>query len=128
MPVARQTWQLLPCCSYHGVLPLDEFTFQSRLQAVEARIASALKRTGRSRSDVTLVAVSKKFSAGRLREAYQAGVRVFGENYVQEFAEKRPHLSDLQGARFHLIGHLQANKARQACELFDVIQTVDSER
>ena len=95
---------------------------------MEARIASALKRTGRSRSDVTLVAVSKKFSAGRLREAYQAGVRVFGENYVQEFAEKRPHLSDLQGARFHLIGHLQANKARQACELFDVIQTVDSER
>lgn len=109
-------------------MPLDEATFQNRLQAVEARIESAVKRTGRSRSDVTLVAVSKKFSAGRVREAYQAGVRVFGENYVQEFAEKRPQLSGLEGARFHLIGHLQANKARQACELFDVIQTVDSQR
>jgi hypothetical protein len=74
------------------------------------------------------VAVSKKFSAGRLREGYQGGVRVFGENYVQEFAEKRPQLSDLEGARFHLIGHLQANKARQACELFDMVQTVDSQR
>lgn len=95
---------------------------------MEARIESAVKRTGRSRSDVSLVAVSKKFSAGRVREAYEAGVRVFGENYVQEFAEKRPQLSGLEGARFHLIGHLQANKARQACELFNVIQTVDSQR
>ncbi len=88
----------------------------------------ALKRSGRSRSDVTLVAVSKKFSAGRLREAYQAGVRVFGENYVQEFAEKRRLLQDLNDARFHLIGHLQANKARQASDLFDVIETIDSQR
>jgi pyridoxal phosphate enzyme (YggS family) len=73
------------------------------------------------------VAVSKKFSAERLREAYRSGVRVFGENYVQEFAEKRPQIADLD-ARFHLIGHLQSNKARQACDLFDVIQTVDSTR
>jgi hypothetical protein len=73
------------------------------------------------------VAVSKKFSAERLREAYRAGMRIFGENYVQEFAEKRPQIGDLD-AKFHLIGHLQSNKARQACELFDVIQTVDSTR
>jgi pyridoxal phosphate enzyme (YggS family) len=73
------------------------------------------------------VAVSKKFSAERLREAFQAGVREFGENYVQEFAEKRPLLADLN-ARFHLIGHLQSNKVRQACDLFDVIETVDSDR
>jgi len=85
-------------------------------------------QSGRNPSDVRLVAVSKKFSAERLREAYQAGVRVFGENYVQEFAEKQPQLRDLEAASFHLIGHLQSNKARQACELFDVIQTVDSER
>ena len=114
--------------SYYGVLPPDELTFESRLQAVETRIQGAVKRSGRNRSDVTLVAVSKKFSAGRLREAYDAGVRIFGENYVQEFAEKQPQISDLKDARFHLIGHLQANKARQACELFDVIETVDSER
>lgn len=86
-----------------------------------------MERSGRNRSDITLVAVSKKFSAEHLREAYQAGVRVFGENYVQEFAEKQPRIGDLN-AQFHLIGHLQSNKARQACELFDVIQTVDSTR
>jgi pyridoxal phosphate enzyme (YggS family) len=72
------------------------------------------------------VAVSKKFSAERIREAYAAGLRQFGENYVQEFADKRPHLEDLSNARFHLIGHLQTNKARLAAGLFDVIQTVDS--
>ena len=113
--------------SYHGVLPLDELTFESRLQAVEARITSAVERSGRTRSDITLVAVSKKFSAERIREAYRAGVRVFGENYIQEFAEKRPQLGEMD-ARFHLIGHLQSNKSRQACDLFDVIQTVDSTR
>lgn len=89
---------------------------------------SAAAQSGRNHLDVTLVAVSKKFSAERLREAYQAGLRVFGENYVQEFAEKQPLVRDLEGARFHLIGHLQSNKARQACDLFDVIQAVDSER
>lgn len=94
---------------------------------MEARIARAVERSGRNRSEITLVAVSKKFSAERLREAYQAGVRVFGENYVQEFAEKQPQIADFD-ARFHLIGHLQSNKVRQACELFDVIQTVDSTR
>ena len=72
------------------------------------------------------MAVSKKFSAGRIQEAYRAGVREFGENYVQEFAEKKPHVEDLVDARFHLIGHLQSNKARQACDLFDVIETADS--
>ena len=73
-----------------------------------------------------LVAVSKKFSADRLREAYLAGIRDFGESYVQEFADKKPLLSDLEGSRFHLIGHLQSNKTRLACDLFDVIETLDS--
>jgi PLP dependent protein len=72
------------------------------------------------------VAVSKKFSATAIREAYGAGLRDFGENYVQEFAEKRPQLQDLNDARFHLIGHLQSNKARLACDLFKLIQTADS--
>lgn len=107
---------------------MDELTFEGRLRAIEARIESAAKRSGRRRSDVTLVAVSKKFSAERLREAYAAGVRVFGENYVQEFAQKRPGLGDMHDAAYHLIGHLQSNKARQGVELFDVIETVDSER
>lgn len=86
----------------------------------------ALERSGRRRSGVKLVAVSKKFSADHLREAYQAGLREFGENYIQEFAEKKPQLADLPEARFHFIGHLQSNKARLACDLFDVIQTADS--
>jgi PLP dependent protein len=61
-----------------------------------------------------------------LQQAYAAGLCNFGENYVQEFAEKKPELSGMPDARFHFIGHLQSNKARIACELFDVIQTADS--
>ena len=72
------------------------------------------------------MAVSKKFSAQTIREAYGAGLREFGENYVQEFSEKRTGLGGVTDARFHLIGHLQSNKARLAIELFQVIQTVDS--
>ena len=107
-------------------MPLPEPSFERRLEAVRHRIRSAAERCGRNPSTITLVAVTKKFSAQRIREAYQAGVRLFGENYVQEFAAKRPALGDLNGARFHLIGHLQSNKARQACDLFHVIETVDS--
>lgn len=72
------------------------------------------------------MAVTKKFSAGRIQQAYAAGLRDFGENYVQEFAGKRTEVADLPEARFHLIGHLQSNKAKQAVELFQVIETVDS--
>ena len=72
------------------------------------------------------MAVSKKFSADRLREGYQCGLREFGENYIQEFAAKRPELDDLTGAKYHFIGHLQSNKARLACQLFNVVQTADS--
>lgn len=83
---------------------------------------------GRRREEITLVAVSKVFPAQAIREAYALGLRDFGENYVQEFESKRPELMDLPGARFHLIGHLQSNKSRRAAELFDVIQTVDSQK
>ena len=72
------------------------------------------------------MAVTKKFSASRIREAYNVGLRDFGENYVQEFAQKRPQLDDCKEARYHFIGHLQSNKARLACDLFQVIETVDS--
>lgn len=86
----------------------------------------AVAHCGRNRADVTLVAVSKKFSARALQPAYGAGLRHFGENYVQEFAQKLPELGDLTQARYHLIGHLQSNKARLAVSLFDAIHTVDS--
>lgn len=63
-----------------------------------------------------------------MAEAYDAGLRDFGENYVQEFETKSPELGSLPDARFHLIGHLQSNKSKKAAELFQVIQTVDSSK
>jgi pyridoxal phosphate enzyme (YggS family) len=99
---------------------------KERLEQVEERIHRAAQRAGRKRSDITLVAVTKKFPAEIVREAYDLGLRVFGENYVQEFEAKRPALDGLTGAQFHLIGHLQSNKARVAADIFQVIETVDS--
>lgn len=101
---------------------------KERLEQVEERIHAAAARAGRSRSEITLVAVTKKFPAEILCEAYRLGLRVFGENYVQEFEDKRPALGQLADAQFHLIGHLQSNKARVAADLFQVIETVDSEK
>ena len=97
-----------------------------RLDAVEERIQHAVQHCGRTRGDVTLIAVTKMFPASVIRDAYELGLREFGENYVQEFQGKANAVSDLIGARFHLIGHLQSNKSKIASELFDVIQTVDT--
>ena len=97
-----------------------------RLKQVEERIHAALASAGRKRTDVTLVAVTKKFSAGVVREAYGLGLRHFGENYVQEFETKHAAVKDLADATFHFIGHLQGNKARTAAQIFQVIETVDS--
>ncbi len=104
----------------------EETEFARRLAEVEERITRAAQRSGRKRESILLVAVSKKFPAERIEIAFRMGLREFGENYVQEFAGKKPALAGLEGARYHLIGHLQSNKARLACELFEVIQTVDS--
>ena len=99
---------------------------REKLDRVEARIADAAARAGRERSDITLLAVTKKFPATVIQEAYDLGLREFGENYVQEFETKRVGLPPCEGARFHLIGHLQSNKSKKAAEIFDVIQTVDT--
>lgn len=99
-----------------------------RLAGIEQRIEQAARRAGRRREEITLIGVSKIMPAALIREAYEAGLRHFGENYVQEFQSKRPELGDLPGATFHMIGHVQSNKARLASELFDVIHTVDTER
>jgi pyridoxal phosphate enzyme (YggS family) len=100
----------------------------ARVAAVRERIARAAERSRRDPRSVTLVAVTKVFPASAITAAYELGVRDFGENYVQEFEGKHPLVKHLEGARFHLIGHLQTNKARRAAELFDAIQTVDSAR
>jgi len=94
------------------------------LAAVEKRIAGACARAGRQRSDVTLVAVSKTFPADRVTEAIAAGATNIGENRVQEARDKKPQVRG--NARWHLIGHLQSNKAKDAARIFDVIETVDS--
>jgi pyridoxal phosphate enzyme (YggS family) len=95
---------------------------------VRERITIAARRAGRSPIEITLMAVSKTFPAASIREAYTAGLRVFGENRVQEFAGKAAALRDLPDAEWHLIGHLQTNKAAKAAELFDAVDSVDSVR
>jgi pyridoxal phosphate enzyme (YggS family) len=92
--------------------------------AVEGRIAAACARSGRSRGDVTLVAVTKTFPAEAATYAIAAGITDIGENRVQEARDKQPLVYG--SARWHLIGHLQSNKAKEAVRLFSVIQTVDS--
>jgi pyridoxal phosphate enzyme (YggS family) len=101
-------------------------SMSQRLAAVRERIARAAERARRDPAEITLLAVTKIFPASAIQEAYQLGLREFGENYVQEFEGKAPEVGRLAGARFHLIGHLQSNKSKKAVELFQVIQTVDS--
>jgi pyridoxal phosphate enzyme (YggS family) len=101
---------------------------REQISEVRARIEAAAARAGRRAEEITLVAVSKTFPAAAMREAYELGLRDFGENYIQEFEAKRGELGNIEGARFHFIGRLQSNKARRAAELFDAIQTVDSEK
>ncbi len=95
---------------------------------IRERIAEAARRAGRNPADITLMGVSKTFPAESVREAYAAGIRVFGENRVQEFSGKSWDLHDLRDAEWHLIGHLQTNKAAKATELFTAIDSVDSSR
>ncbi len=97
----------------------------ANLQRVRERIHSACERAGRRTDEITLIAVSKTFSADSIRAAYQAGLRVFGENRVQERESKSAALADLDAA-WHLIGHLQSNKARRAAQLFSHIDSIDS--
>lgn len=103
-------------------------TLRERLAAVRERMARAAKRARRDPAEITLLAVTKMFPASAIRDAYALGMREFGENYVREFEAKAPEVADLEGARFHLIGHLQSNKSNKAAELFQVVQTVDSAR
>jgi pyridoxal phosphate enzyme (YggS family) len=100
-------------------------TIVANLAGIRERIARATARAGRRADSVTLVAVSKTFPAEAIRTAYDLGVRHFGENRVQESEAKRVALADLD-ATWHLIGHLQSNKARRAASLFRRVDSVDS--
>ncbi len=102
---------------------------RARLEAINRQIAAACERAGRQPSEVTLVAVSKTVAPARIREAIEAGVRDLGENRVQEAAAKIPELNAVtaeHNVQWHLIGHLQSNKARRALEHFDAVHSVDS--
>jgi pyridoxal phosphate enzyme (YggS family) len=107
---------------------LSQYTSQinilENLRQVQVRITQAAGRAGRLPQEITLVVVSKKQELERIRSAYEAGARFFGENYIQEAREKITAL-DIP-AEWHLIGHLQKNKVNQAVALFSLIHTVDS--
>lgn len=110
-------------------LPDDtDAALRGRLREVSRRVEAAARRAGRAPAEVTLIAVSKTHPAALVARALAAGQPEFGENRVQEAEEKIVELARADGPRprWHLIGHLQANKARRAVKLFDVIHTVDS--
>ena len=97
---------------------------RERLEAIRSRMAAAARRTGRAPESVRLVAVSKTVEVARVREALEAGQTIFGENRVQEARAKVSELGP--GADWHLVGHLQRNKAKDATRLFRMIHSVDS--
>ena len=98
----------------------------ANIAAIQERIAAAARRSGRATEEIALMAVSKTHPPERIREAYNAGLRLFGENRIQEFFIKAAALADLHDADFHMIGHLQTNKATKAVELFRAIHSLDS--
>ncbi len=100
---------------------------RENIARVEERLAAACRRSGRRREDVRLVAISKTHLPELIRAAFEVGLRDFGENRVQEAKAKRPALADL-AATWHLVGHLQTNKARAARELFQWVHSADSLR
>lgn len=101
-------------------------SIESNLAELRKKIADAAARAGKSPSDITLVAVTKTVDVPTIKEAIDAGVTDIGENYVQDSARKYDSIKC--GARWHMIGHLQTNKVKQAVHIFDMIQSVDSLR
>ena len=98
----------------------------ARIASVRERIASAAARAGRSEGSVRLVAVSKRHPAAAVREAHAAGLRTFGENYAQELVAKAGEVGALDGIEWHLVGHLQTNKARHVAPIVAMVHTIDS--
>ncbi len=101
----------------------------ANIREVQGRIARACELSHRSPEEITLVAVTKGFEASEIRTAFDCGVRNFGENRVQEAEDKIGQLADLKpDVTWHMVGHLQSNKAKTAVGLFDIIHSVDSVR
>jgi PLP dependent protein len=100
-------------------------TVAENLAAIRERVEQAAARAGRQASDITIVGISKTFPAERIREAFELGVKHFGENRVQEWESKAPFVDGL-AATWHLVGHLQRNKAARAILLFHTVDSLDS--
>jgi len=98
----------------------------ANLERITERIAGAAKRAGRRTDEVTIVAVSKTFPVEMIRAAYEAGLRHFGENRIQEFEAKHSAVAGFSDSIWHFISHLQSNKVHRAVHLFDRIDSVDS--
>ena len=102
---------------------------EENLRQLELRITRAAQRANRTPAEITLIAVTKTIDPPLIKQAFEAGIRHFGENKVQEANSKMEQLSTLQPPPiWHMVGHLQTNKAQKAAELFDMIQSVDSVR
>ena len=99
----------------------------ARLDEVRGRIERAAMRAGRAPDAVRLIAISKGQPAAKIRAAHAAGQRAFGENYAQELKAKAVELADLDGLRWHFVGHLQSNKAKLVAPLAELVHTVDSD-
>jgi pyridoxal phosphate enzyme (YggS family) len=127
-PLTSQSVRARNLCSAHAKIRAMSPTsgaLTDNLARVRERIAVAASRAGRRAEEITLVAVSKTHSARKIQELYEAGERHFGENRMQERESKLAHLAGLD-ATWHMIGHLQKNKAARAARLFDSIDSVDS--
>ena len=117
----RSVDDFVPLVVYCVSVPISE-----NIARLQEQLAKAAKRAQRDADRITLMAVTKTHPAEKIREAYESGLRVFGENRVQEFAGKAAALRDLEAAEWHMIGHLQTNKAGKAVELFNAVDSVDS--
>jgi pyridoxal phosphate enzyme (YggS family) len=112
----------LGCC-----VRIEGVDIEANLREVQGRIARACERSHRSPAEIKLVVVTKEVGVSAIRAAFDCGMRDFGENRVQEAEDKIGQLSDLKpDVTWHMVGHLQSNKAKTAAELFDIIHSVDS--
>lgn len=103
-------------------------SLQTRIETIRQQIATAARKANRDPESIQLVAVSKRHPAEAVRAAYDCGLRDFGENYVQELMTKAEALRDLEDLRWHLIGHLQTNKAKYVVKVAQYVHTLDNPR
>lgn len=112
-----------------ATLVANHISIERNILELQERIAAAAERAGRSPAEITIVAVTKTVEAEAIEKAFEAGIRHFGENRVQEAKNKIEQLSALNPSpTWHMVGHLQSNKVKTAVEIFSIIQSIDSVR